>query len=57
MQNFGFYYKLYLFVIVKSCVVLFSKSTFLWVTDDPLGQGDFIDYTKISFVIFSHFLN
>ena len=57
MQNLGFDCKLYLFVITKSCLVLFSKSTFLWITDDPLGQGDFLDYTNISYVIFSHFLN
>ena len=25
-----------------------------WVTDDAMGQGDFIDYKEISFVIFSY---
>ena len=47
--------------ILKNYLVSFAKHRPIfgaaWVTDDPMGQGYFIDYTKISFVIFSYAFN
>ena len=57
----GFVYELYMVLILKNCLVSFAKHRPIfgsaWVTDDPVGQCCFTDYTKISFVIFSYAFN
>ena len=47
----GFVYELYMVLILKNCLVSFAKHRPIfgsaWVTDDPVGQCCFTDYTKI----------
>ena len=46
MQNLGFVYELYMFLIHKKMLsIVFPAYNFAlaWVTDDPMGQGYFTD--------------
>ena len=48
MQNLGFVYEFYVFNTEKLLRIVFNAHTFVltWVTDDSVGQGYFIDFTK-----------
>ena len=58
MQNVCFVYELNVFNTLKLLSIVFKhRLVFAWVIDDPMGQSYFIDYRKISFVIFSYAFN
>ena len=46
MQNLGFVYNLYRFLILISIVFKVHTFVLAWFIGDPMGQGYFIDYLK-----------
>ena len=57
MQNLGFVYNLYMFLVLKNCLVLFSKHTFLSLMTQWVKVISLITQKSYLSFFLVHFMN